>query len=107
MRWCSEGPTIGVVGNLVKRIETGGPQARKLMKKVVTGDRKVGELVKKIQINDPKAVKVWNLVRFGQEKYKKPVQDAMLAAGEDEFIKRYRSCLGCEGSTRRRAELSE
>ena len=50
---------VGVVGKLVKRIEMGGPQARKMMKKVETGDRKVGELVKRIQMNDSKVGKVW------------------------------------------------
>ena len=80
---------IGEVGKLVKRIETGGSQARHLMKKVETIDRKVEELVKKIQMKDPKVEKVWKLVRFGQEKYKKPVHDAMLAGAgeEDEFTK--------------------
>ena len=62
---------IGEVGELVKRIETGGPQARTIVKKVETGDTKVVEFVKKIQINDPKVGKVWKLVRFGQEKHKK------------------------------------
>ena len=32
---------IGEVGKLLKRIETGGPQARKIIKKVETGDKKV------------------------------------------------------------------
>ena len=32
---------IGEVGKLVKNIETRAPQARKIMKKVETGDRKV------------------------------------------------------------------
>ena len=43
---------------------------------------------------------VWKLVRFGQEKCKKPEQDAMLAGAgdEDEFFKCFdditvRSCL--------------
>ena len=45
---------VGVVVKLVKRIETSGPQARQIMKKVETGDWKVGDLVKKIQINGPK-----------------------------------------------------
>ena len=89
---------VGVVGKYVKRIETGGPQARKIMKKVETGDRKVGELVKKIQMNDSKVAKVWKLVRFGQEKYKKPEQHAMLAgAGEEaEFIKCFDDITGKE-----------
>ena len=52
---------IGEVGQLLNRIETGGPQARKIMKNVEKGDRKVGELVKKIQMNDPKVGKVWTL----------------------------------------------
>ena len=83
-----------VVGKLVKGIETGGPQARKIMKKIMkkvdeTCDRKVGEMVQNIQMNDPKVGKVWKLVTFGQEKYKKPEEDAMLAGAgvEDEFIK--------------------
>ena len=45
---------IGEVGKLEEKIATGGPQGRKIMKKVVTGDRKVGELVQKIQINEQK-----------------------------------------------------
>ena len=52
-----------------------------------TGDRKVGELVKKIQMKDPKVEKVVKFVRFGQEKYKKPERDAMLAgAGEEDKL---------------------
>ena len=38
---------VGVVGKLVKTIETGGPQARKTMRKVEMGERKIGKLVKK------------------------------------------------------------
>ena len=57
---------IGEVGKLVKRIEMGGPQARKLMKNVETGDGRVGELVKTIQMNDPQVEKVWKLLGFGQ-----------------------------------------
>ena len=81
---------LGAVGNLMKRIETGGPQARTLMKQVETFDREVGELVKKIQINDPKVERVGKWVRFGLEK--KPEQDATLAGAgeEDEFI----NCFG-------------
>ena len=57
------------IGKLVKRIETGGLQARKIMKKVETGDRKVVDLVEKIQVNEPKVGKVWRSVRIGQEEY--------------------------------------
>ena len=75
---------VGVVGKLVKRIVTGGPQARKIMMKVETDDGKVGELVKKIHLNDPIVGKSGKLVRFVHEKYKKPEQDVMLAeAGEE------------------------
>ena len=38
---------IGEVGTWVKKIEMGGPKARKQMKKVETGDMKVGELVER------------------------------------------------------------
>ena len=51
---------VGVLGKLVKRIAMGGPQARKTMKKVETGDRIVGEMVNKIQMNDPKIGNVGN-----------------------------------------------
>ena len=59
---------------------------------------KVGELVKKIQMNDPKVGNIWKLVRFGQEKYKKPEQDAMLAEDgeENEFIKNFDDSTGKE-----------
>ena len=70
VRWMIQKLKIGVVGQLVKRIEMDGPQTRKLMKKVETGDGKVRELVQKIQANDPKVGKVWKLARFGQEEHK-------------------------------------
>ena len=41
----------------------GDPQARKLMKKVETGDSKVAELVKEVQMNDPKS---WKRLEFGK-----------------------------------------
>ena len=83
------------IGKLVKMIETGGPQARKTMKKVEMGDMKVEELVKKVHMHDPK---VWKSVRFGQEEYTKPEQDAMLAeAGEeDKLIKCFDDITGKE-----------
>ena len=53
---------------------------------------------------------VWKLVRFGQEKCKKPEQDAMLAGAgdEDEFFKCFNDITGkeLEGNTRERAEVS-
>ena len=48
---------IGVIGELVKRVEMGDPKAGKLMNKVETGGMKVEELVKKIQMNEPKVGK--------------------------------------------------
>ena len=83
------------------------------MKKFETGDRKVGELAKQIQMNDPKLGQVWKLLRFGQEKCKKPEQDPMLAGAgeEDEFIKCFdditgAALAGCDGSTRERTQVS-
>ena len=73
----------------------GGPQARKRMKKVETGDRKVQELVKKIQMNDPKVGKVRKMTRFGREKVKKSAQGAG-AGEEDEFIKCFDDITGKE-----------
>ena len=81
---------------MVKRIEMDGPQTRKLMKKVETGDGKVRELV--IQTNDPKVGKVWKLARFGQEEHKKSEHDAMLAGAreEEEVIRCYDDTSGKE-----------
>ena len=74
----------GCSEKLVKKNEMGDPKSRKLMKKVEMGGMKVEELVKKIQMHDPKVGKVW---KFGQEKYTKLEQDAMLAgAGEEDKI---------------------
>ena len=87
-----------VVGKLVKWIETGGPHARKKKKKNETGDGRVGELVKKIQMNDPTVGKAWKLEGFGQERCKKPEQEATLpgAGEEDGFIKCYDDTTGKE-----------
>ena len=64
---------IGEVGKLVTKIE-------------MDGGNTVGELVRKIQMNE---LKSWRSVRFGQEEYMKPEQDAMLAEADEEdgFIK--------------------
>ena len=65
------------------------------MKTVETGDRKVGEFGEEDPDERSKRRKVWKFVRIGQEKYRKPEQDAMLAgAGEDEFIKCFDDITG-------------
>ena len=76
----------------------GDPDAGKLMKNVKTGDMKVEELVKMIQMKDPKVGKVWRSVRFGQEEYTKPEQEAMLAGARDKdsFIKGFEGITGKE-----------
>ena len=53
------------------------------------GAPRIGKLVKKNVIGDTKVGKVGNTVRFGQDEYTKPEQDAMLAGAgeEDKFIK--------------------
>ena len=56
------------------------------------GDPKVGKigevakLVKKIQMNEPQVGKVWKSVKFGQEEYTKPEEDAMLARVGEESV---------------------
>ena len=47
-------------------------------------------------MNDPKVGKVGKVVRLGQETYKKPEQDAMLAGAgeEDEFIRCFDDIIG-------------
>ena len=52
--------------------------------------------MKKIPMDNPKVGKVWKLVRFGEEKHKKPEQDAMLAGvgEEDDFIKCFDDITG-------------
>ena len=84
---------IGKVEQLVQKIEMGDPKAGKLVRKMEMGDPKVGKigevakLVKKIQMNEPQVGKVWKSVKFGQEEYTKPEEDAMLArVGEESLL---------------------
>ena len=76
----------------------GGPQARKMMKKVETGDGKVRELVKRIQMNDSEVGQVRTSVRVGQQEYTNLEQDAILAGAgeEDEYIKCFGDVTGKE-----------